>query len=196
MKPKKTKDCPPKQKAPQKPKASEDKALEKTAGRKPMSRRLMADDIDNVAELVARGMNEAQAVSLACPNVSIDSWKNWKCINKDTFYDKLTRLKAARVSSLLAQVETHADIGKAQEKQLRPDWRAAQWLLSITAPSEFAKQSDTGQAPAVSITCTLAPELVRAVFQDCQTVDVETIPAASEPKRIGASDTPSDAAQA
>lgn len=164
----------PKEKAPQKPKTSEGMALEKTDGRKPtITRKIDEQTLEEMAKLMSKRITETGACLML--GLVPENWFNWKCKHKDKFNDVFTRIREAKLNACIDAIDEAGDGNP--EKGVRADWRAKAFLVQqVIAPERFAKQADTGQTPAVSITCTLAPELVRAVFQDCQTVDVETLP--------------------
>jgi hypothetical protein len=101
--------------------------------------RITAQDVEAIALYVARGLNETQAV-LKHGLFRVQQWWNWKCKAKRTakFAECVSRLKAQRIDANLREIEKAA----TGQSGVRHDWRAADRMLSIIAPEQFAPKSD------------------------------------------------------
>ena len=133
-------------------------------------RRLAESDIQAILEMTAKGLNETEA----CLQIGIKphAWFNWKVDNKDKYQDTFTRIRGNRISHLLEQVDKAAN----GRDGIRHDWRASQWLLSVSAPERFAQREQTASTNAPAIALDVLSSLASLVYGQGKPVqDVEVI---------------------
>jgi hypothetical protein len=139
------------------------------------SKRIDVKDAEAIAQLTAKGLNEAEACAMI--GLRRESWYNWKSDHKADFEELFTQVRGNRLKNLLHEIETAAK-GDAS-RNIRHDWRAADRLLAISAPERFAKAPE--QAASLGngwtvIVNSIAPELAKRAF--AEVLDAETVPAA------------------
>lgn len=116
--------------------------------------------------MVSRGLTETEAVSLLTENdekpMQIHVWWTWKQRNKAKFEQLFTRIRGKRIDNLLNSVQEAADGNP--ENNVRKDWRAAQWMLSVASPERFASNKPAEQAPPASPLVVISSEVASSVF--------------------------------
>ena len=139
--------------------------------------RLTALDCEAIIKLVCRGLNESEA----CAHLGIkrERWFNWKSIHASEYVDMFSRLKAARINSLLGSIEQVGEVDKALERGLRYDWRASHMLLACTAPDRFANKPSEQQQPQ-TVLVTVSKELASLCYpvQDAEVIADKPAPLA------------------
>jgi len=103
---------------------------------KPVIRaKIRPSDIEAIAALVAKRLTETEACALLY--IRPAAWFSWKVRGNHAriFEDSLSRVKAAYLSSHLANIEAGA-VGAGLHK--RADWRASDRLLCIAAPDRYS----------------------------------------------------------
>lgn len=113
-------------------------------------RRIDAVAIAEIAKLCAKQLTESEA----CRRLGIQprAWFNFKdrAGRGDKFKALLEAYRADRIESLIARIEKSAN---GQEVKF-PDWRAAQFLLSVADARRF---SDSGMRASIDVTVNVAP---------------------------------------
>ena len=147
-------------------------------------RKLTEQDIEALCRQVARGLTETEA----CHNQDIDP-KHWFVFKqrdkvKQKFDNILSRMKQARIDSLLTEIERAAMGGKTLSgAPVRHDWRAADRLLSV-ADNRFSQAAMAVNSITVqsAVTVQLGGEdqlrkLIESVYSKRKQVTVESSPA-------------------
>ena len=106
---------------------------------KPKKRRFDATEVEFVAKSVARGLTETEAVLILKKEP-----KSWFLFKQRggrgaKFAQILERIRGIRIDHCLGEMEKAA----AGKDGVRHDWRAADRLMQVTAPSRFGPTSQT-----------------------------------------------------
>lgn len=139
--------------------------------------RITLQDLEAIALYVARGMNETQAV-MRHGFFTVRQWFNWKSRARriEKYADAVSRLKAQRIDANLAEIEK-ASKGIGPH---RPDWRAADRMLSIISPEQFAPKTDAAQNNTAVV---LTEDSLRGILDRvCRQRQVVTV--TSEPVKL------------
>lgn len=101
-------------------------------------KRLTDQDIEAMAELNAKRLNDVEACELL--DINYETWRSWKtrAKNQPRFARILARIKGTKIKNCMDSIEA---AGKR-------DWRATREYLSLTDPDRFNDRAQ--QAPIVS----------------------------------------------
>lgn len=106
-------------------------------------RKISPEDIQAIAELCAMRLTEREA----CAHLQIgyDAWNMFKQRNGQgvNFIDVLSRVRTAKVSALVKEIELHGHGDK--RRGIRPDWRALDRVLTIT-DQRYSDRAPVGPA--------------------------------------------------
>ena len=102
------------------------------------NRKLMPQDVEAVARLVAMKLNLKEAcLSLGINPITFKGYLD-RNGNNVAFQQLESRLRGAYLSARLSEIEDAATNGSGKLKQ--PDWRASDRLLAIAAPERYSPQ--------------------------------------------------------
>ena len=115
---------------------------------KPVKRRTRAvqsEDVQFIADQVARGLTETHAVDLL-GKFNYRKWVHYKekPSHSRKVADLFSRMKASRMSNLVGQIEVAGTVEGAKLANVRFDWRAAQMLAGLHDDRFRSQQRDTG----------------------------------------------------
>ena len=100
--------------------------------RRPSRRAIDMEDAKFIADRVAEGMTELDAVNLL-DKFSYNVWMHWKARprNASKASHLFARTRAARQRNLIESISIVGDINRVRPPGVRHDWRAAQMLASL-----------------------------------------------------------------
>ncbi len=104
-------------------------------------KRLTDQDIQSMADLNAKRLNDVQACELL--DINYETWRSWKtrAKNQPRFARILSRIKGTKIRNCMDAIE------KAGER----DWRATREYLSLIDPAEFNDRQQAMVAPQVNV---------------------------------------------
>ena len=129
--------------------------------------KIVLSDLKEIARLVAtRKLTETEACHVL--DIKPENYFVFKSRNgrSEIFAKYLEKIKSNKINSLLNQIEDISD-GDESIKQ-KPDWRAKQWLLTITS-DRFAKVSEPTQTTN-NLTVNLMSDALKRVFVEVEPV--------------------------
>jgi len=137
--------------------------------------KIVLSDLKEIARLVAtRRLTETEAcyaLDINPENFFVFKSRNGR---KEIFAKYIEKLKSGKINSLLNQIEEISD--GLPEHKLKPDWRAKQYLLTVTS-DRFAKQPES-VSTTNNVQINLVTDALKRVFLDDTKPEVVTkIPA-------------------
>jgi hypothetical protein len=117
------------------------RTIESAPVRKSNGRRITADDVEQVAKLVAARLNEREATELL--GIGHQQWRSWKSRHQhsEEFETLLARVTAAKLDAHLRNIASFEPL----------DWRASAHLLKIADQTRF------GDRPATDFNVNVLP---------------------------------------
>jgi hypothetical protein len=149
--------------------------METLPAKKSKRPKIVLSDLKEIAKLVAtRRLTETEACYVR--GINPDQFFKFKTRagRSEIFAKYVERLKSVKINSLLDQIEDISD-GNEAIKQ-KPDWRAKQWLLTVTA-DRFGKLGEAS-VTTNNVQINLVTDALKRVFlDDTKPEQVTKIPA-------------------
>ena len=129
-------------------------------------RRIDGATIAEIAKLCAKQLTESEA----CRQLGIKprQWFNWKDKHNraEMFAELLEAFRADRIDQLISRIEKSAE----GEGLKQPDWRAAQYLLSVVDRKRFSQSAPANEQPTMppQVNVQVIAELSRLVFGEAE----------------------------
>lgn len=126
--------------APNQPQIESQTALQPA---KPRRRAIDDDDAQFIADRVAEGMTELDAVNLL-NKFTYNVWNHWKAKPRQSrkVQHLFARTRAARQHNLIESISIVGDISRTRPPGVRHDWRAAQMLAGLNDERFRSAQRD------------------------------------------------------
>jgi len=104
-----------------------------TAASQTRRKRLSDQDIEAMAELNAKRLNDVEACELL--DINYETWRSWKtrAKNQPRFARILARIKGVKIKNCMDSIEAAG----------QRDWRATREYLSLTDPERFNDRATT-----------------------------------------------------
>lgn len=142
--------------------------------RRTSCRKITLTDAEAIARrIVKTRCNEKDACIVL--GFNYESWRTWKDRHKNApLFDAIvTRIRESRIDNLITDIETIANGDEAI--RLKPDWRAKQFVLQVTAPQRFVLNNPAAPAAVTADTGHMLESLKRAFLGPITDIDSKVV---------------------